>query len=107
MECGLVGRPVLEAICMTFDVVWITHTKNELGRDEYRAFAEFDGRTGTRFFTDKEELVETMREILKTQTFAFPSPDELLEKIESGSLQFFGANALDLTTEQAKLLGWT
>lgn len=91
---------------MTFDLVWITHEIGENGGDEYRAFAHFDGRAGTRMFADRDELAATLRTILESQRSAHLSPEELLERIEAGSLQFSGANALDLTTEQAKLLGW-
>lgn len=92
---------------MTFDLVRISRTKDDRGNDVYRSFVQSDGRAGTRLFKDREEMIETVRQILaKQERDGFPPAKYLFDWIETGSFQFSGRSALDLTTEQAKSLGW-
>ena len=91
---------------MTFDLVQISHGKDDRGRDVYRSFVQLGGRAAARMFADRTEMIETLRRILETQKREILSLNDLLNRIENGSHRFSGEAALDLTTDQARSLGW-
>ena len=91
---------------MTFDLVRISCTKDDRGNVVYRSFIQLGGRAATRVFRDRGQMVEVLRRILATQRREHPRIDDALVNIESGSQQFSSDIALDLTAEQARLLGW-
>lgn len=72
----------------------------------YRSMIQFGRLARHKTFQSKDEMLEVLNGILATQKRDQRITDAMMENIKEGSFDFIEDNALELTVEQAQLLGW-
>lgn len=88
---------------MKFTLIRITRTIDDQDRDLYSALMKSEGRTQKRNFADQREMTLLVNYILRSKNKA--GIDTVHKLINGGGYEFFG-DLLDLSSQEAELLGW-
>ena len=88
---------------MKFTLIRITRSIDDQDRDVYSALMMFEGRLQKRNFANQREMILLVNYILRSKNKA--GIDTVHRLINSGGYEFFG-DLLDLSLQQAELLGW-